>query len=88
MSQRDGGRDEGVAGGVTDTGDGTGGTTGAGGAGASGGGVTGGTADAGDGTGGTLGSGGEGTAGGKGKSDQMVEGMSEAGKNPTKPAED
>jgi len=88
MTQQQGGRDEDAPGGVTDTGDGTGGTlgTGTGGA-AKGSGVT----DTGDGTGGSFGSAatgktsGKGTAGGKDAADKMVEGMSESGKDPEKP---
>ena len=79
MAQRDGGdRDEDAAtGAVTDTGDGTGGTLGTGtGSDDAAGAVT----DTGDGTGGTLGGGG--TAGGAGGSDEVAEGMSEAGRNP------
>jgi len=78
MAQRDGGdRDEDA---VTDTGDGTGGTLGTG-SGDAAGAVT----DTGDGTGGTLGGGG--TAGGAGGSDEVAEGMSEAGRNPAGPSE-
>ena len=77
MAQRDGGdRDEdATTGTVTDTGDGTGGTLGTG-----GGGTAGAVTDTGDGTGGTLG-------GGAGGSDEVAEGMSEAGRNPAGPSE-
>ena len=91
MIQQDGGdRDEAPTSGVTDTGDGTGGTLGTGGAGKSGGGPTDAVTDAGDGTGGKFGTatGGKGATGGKDASDKMVEGMSEAGKRPTDPVED
>ena len=84
MAQRDGGdRDEDAAtGAATDTGDGTGGTLGTG-SGDAAGAVT----DTGDGTGGTLGGGGGDTAGGAGGSDEVAEGMSEAGRNPAGPSE-
>ena len=94
MTQQRSGRDEDVAG-VTDTGDGTGGTFGTG---TAGGGPIGGVSDTGDGTGGSLGTGttvdrGAGAAapskGGRGQaqdaSDKMVKGMSEAGKHPEEP---
>jgi hypothetical protein len=94
MTQQQGGQDEDAPSGVTDTGDGTGGSfgTGAGGAGKSGGGTTGGVSDTGDGTGGTLGTGTSGASKGgsagdqdKSASDKLVEGMSEAGKHPDEP---
>jgi hypothetical protein len=95
MTQADGDRDRGATGGVTDSGDGTGGSVGsgaggAGGPGKAGGGVAGGVTDAGDWTGGTLGTGSSaaGKAGGARKSDEMVEGMSEAGKDPAAPSAD
>jgi hypothetical protein len=46
----------------------------------------GGVTDTGDGTGGTLGTG-AGAGGGATPSDEMAEGMSEAGRNPTAPSE-
>jgi hypothetical protein len=84
MTQQQGGRDEDAPGGVTDTGDGTGGTLGTGTGGPA---KSGGVTDTGDGTGGSFGSatGGKGKAGGKGAADKMVEGMSESGKDPEKP---
>ena len=89
------GRDRGTTGGVTDSGDGTGGSVGSGAGGAGGPGTTGGcgaggVTDAGDGTGGTLGtgSGAADKSGGARKSDEMVEAMSEAGKDPTAPSAD
>jgi hypothetical protein len=87
MTQQDGGRDEDAAGGVTDTGDGTGGALGTGtsGTGKSGGGTAGGVTDTGDGTGGTLGTGAKGKPDDKDASKKMVEGMSEAGKHPDEP---
>jgi hypothetical protein len=101
MTQQQGGRDEDAPGGVTDTGDGTGGSLGTGtgsasAAGKSGGGTTGGVTDTGDGTGGSLGTGTTGDRGagaaeprkgsqGQGASDKMVKGMSEAGKHPDEP---
>ena len=84
MAQGDGGSRNGDApGAVADTGDGTGGTLGTGGA-AGGGGAPGAVTDAGDGTGGKLGTGSAagGTSGGAGGSDEVAEGMSEAGRNP------
>ena len=80
MTQQQGGRDEDAPGGVTDTGDGTGGAA-----------KVSGVTDTGDGTGGSFGTaatgktGGKDTAGSKGAADKMVEGMSEAGKDPEKP---
>ena len=92
MAQQRSGRDEDVAG-VTDTGDGTGGTFGTG---TAGGGPISGVSDTGDGTGGSLGTGTTGDRGagaaapskggrGRGASDKMIKGMSEAGKHPEAP---
>ena len=103
MTQQQGSRDEDAPGGLTDTGDGTGGSLGTGAAstgraGKSGGGTTGGVSATGDGTGGALGTGTTGDRGagaaepdkggrGQGASDKMVKGMSEAGKHPGEPLE-